>query len=72
MKFIVVEIQTAQDGTVATLINSYDSRREAESRYHTILAAAAISTLPIHAAMLMTEHGKPIKYEAYDNEEAAQ
>jgi len=69
MAFIVVEIQTAQDGSVGTLINSYDSRKNAESRYHQILAAAAISELPVHAAMLMTEHGKPIKYESYDHEE---
>lgn len=65
--YIVVEIQTGKDGAVGTLINSYDDRRTAESRYHQILSAAAVSSLSVHAAMLMTERGKPLKYEFYDN-----
>lgn len=55
--YIVMEIQTNSDGTVGTLVNSYADRDHAESSYHTILAAAALSSLPCHAAVLLTEQG---------------
>ena len=57
MKYIVVEIQTNQDGAVGTLVNAYDDRNSAESQYHTVLAAAAISQLPCHSAILVTQEG---------------
>ena len=57
MKYLVIEIQTAQDGTVSNLVSAYDTRNEAESAYHTVLAAAAVSELPCHAAVLMTNEG---------------
>lgn len=63
--YIVTELQTYADGTVGTIVNNYTSRAEAESRYHTILAAAAISNVPTHAAVLMTEEGFPLMHEAY-------
>ena len=70
MTFIVLEIQTAQDGTTGTLVNAYTNQNEAESRYHQVLAAAAISALPTHAAVLLTDHGQTLKHDAYDHREA--
>ena len=55
--YIVLEIQTSASGSVSTLIDAYESRDQAESKFHTILAAAAISALPCHAAALLTEQG---------------
>ena len=37
MKYIVVEIQTNNDGGVGNLVNSYDNRDEAESKFHLVL-----------------------------------
>lgn len=71
MTYIVIEIQTIQDGASSTLINAYDNQREAESRYHQILASAALSNIPIHAAVLMTEHGRTLKCEAYEHTQEA-
>ena len=42
MKYIVIEIQTQDDGMVGTLVNAYDARNEAESKYHKVLSAAAV------------------------------
>lgn len=55
--YIVLEIQTNPNGAVGTLVNAYESRDQAESQFHTVLAAAAVSALPCHAAVLMTEQG---------------
>jgi len=68
MKYIVVEIQTMTDGTVAIQNFQKNSRNEAESTYHSILASAAISQLPVHAAVLMTNEGFIIMNQAYKHE----
>ena len=65
--FIVIEIQKTDDSTVATLVSSHETRKEAESKYHTVLAYAAISELRTHSAMIMTDEAIPIKYEYYEN-----
>lgn len=63
MNYIVMELQT--DTTTATLVNQYDNRAAAESAYHGILAAAAVSSVPVHAAVLMTEEGFVLRNECY-------
>ena len=68
--YIVMEIQTNSDGTVGTLVNAYDSREQAESSYHTILAAAALSSRPCHAAVLLTEQGLILANGYYEHGEA--
>lgn len=67
--YIVLEIQASD--TIATTINSYEDRNTAESRYHQILAAAAMSTVPHHSAVLMNEIGDPIKSDSYTHEVTA-
>lgn len=69
--YIINEIQTAVDGTVTVLTTQKTSRNEAESTYHSILAAAALSSLPCHAASIMTEEGFPIMHQAYRPEIAS-
>lgn len=62
--FIVMEIQKTGD-QIATLVNTYATRNEADSKFHTVLAAAAISNVPLHACVMMTETGAPLRYENY-------
>lgn len=69
MKFIVIEMQTKTDGTVGNLVWSYDSRNEAESKFHAVLSAAAVSDLPCHAACIMQSDGKLLDRGCYTNEE---
>lgn len=68
MKFIVFEIQTYADGTVGTLVNTADTYNEAKSIYHTKLAAAAISSVPIHSVVIMTADGVTSDQESYRHE----
>lgn len=65
MKFIVIEIQTNSDGTVGNIVQAFDTQEQAESTYHSILASAAISKLPVHAAALMTNEGYCMEYRCY-------
>lgn len=63
--YIVLEIQKFDDSSVSTLVNSFINRNEAESNYHTVLAAAAISTVYQHSAIMMEDNGTPLRYESY-------
>lgn len=63
--YIVIEIQTSALGVVSTLTYQYDERDAAEAKYHQILAAAATSSLPVHAAVMLTNAGTMIKSEFY-------
>ena len=52
--FIIIEIQKDANGNVATLITQQSNRDQADSTYHTILASAAVSSLPEHGAVMLT------------------
>ncbi len=73
MKYITFEIQSYNDGTVGTLVETFNDRLQAESKYHTILAAAAVSAVPVHSAVLMTDEGFVLMADCYkDKPQAAQ
>lgn len=63
--YIVIELQTMADGKVANLVTQHASRAEAESKFFTVLAAAAVSDMPCHAAALMTSTGTAIESRFY-------
>lgn len=65
--YIVMEIQ--KTGTVATLVTAYEDRNQAEQKYHTVLAAAAVSAVPKHGAVMLTDEGVRLKGECYIHEE---
>lgn len=67
MHYIVLEIQKTDK--IAMLSTSYDDRNAAESKFHAVLAAAAISKVPLHSAVIMTETGKVLNSETYSHEE---
>lgn len=66
--FYVIEIQT-NDQTGAVIPFSYTDRNDAEAKYHTLLAAAATSSVRKHGAMIFNEDGFIIKTEVYNHEE---
>ena len=66
--FIVIELQTINDSQVANIVNAYTDQKVAEQKYHTILAAAAVSSLPCHAAVMLDEKGRMIKSEYYTHD----
>lgn len=68
MTYIVIELQTMKDGSVANLVTQHATEDEAQSKYHTILAAAAVSELPVHGAVLMTNSGVTLENRYYERE----
>lgn len=65
MKYIVIELQTDSNSNVANIVSKYDTANEAESKFHTILAAAAVSNVPVHAAIMMTNFGDSLGAKYY-------
>ena len=63
--FIVVELQKYQDGTVGNIVTAYETQADAESKYHSVLAAAAVSDLPSHSATLLAEEGFSVANQCY-------
>lgn len=66
--YIVIEMQTS-GGTTSLLPNTYADKNVAENKYHTILAAAATSSVPIHSAVILDEFGTILRSEFYQHEE---
>lgn len=62
--FIVTEIQTVS-GRTATITTAFATLNEADNKYHSVLAAAAVSDVEIHAAIMYTNSGSCIKSECY-------
>ena len=62
--FIILEVQSTENAT-SVLSFTYEDGNVAENKYHTILAYAATSSVPMHSAVLMNEMGGVIKKEYY-------
>lgn len=65
MTYIVIEMQTNGGTTAIVPPVSYINRNAAEAAFHTILAAAATSTVEKHVAVMLTEDGRIVKTECY-------
>jgi len=70
-KYLVVEIQTWDTGAIQTPTNAFDTQANAEAKYHDILSKAAVSQLPKHAAVLMTNDGYVMETKCYEHEVAS-
>ena len=67
MNFIVIELQTTE--TTAALNFVFANRLQAEQKYHEVLSYAAVSSVPVHSAVMITSEGVLIKHESYFHEE---
>ena len=74
MTYIIVEVQTYDNGSIGHLTYQLGDQSSAEQKYHTCLAAAAVSTLPCHAVAMLDSQGRLIKREMYkhDTEESTE
>lgn len=68
--FIILEVQSNKDETAGTLVNTYSAaqKSEAESQYHLILSAAAVSTIYKHSVFMLRDDGRLVKSECYAHE----
>lgn len=64
--FVVLEIQKSEN-SLSVLHFEYTDRGTAENKYHTVLAAAATSSVPIHSAVMLNEYGMIVKNEYYEH-----
>ena len=64
MKYLVIELQGTGE-SVSNIVTTHDTINEAESKYHQILGAAAVSSIPVHAAVILTDEGHSMKHECY-------
>ena len=73
-QYYIIEIQQYLNGEFGHIVHyAYDenatmARLKAESKYHEVLAAAAISQLPQHSATLLTSDGRAIMNQCYKHE----
>ena len=61
--YLVIEIQTSDN--IGNLVWALPTLAEAESKYHSVLTAAAISSLPCHACVILRNDGVQIAAQAY-------
>ena len=67
MKYVVIEVQVQQDGTVACLSTVHDTIEEARQKYHQVLSFAAVSQLAQHSCTLMNQMGAVEISECYEH-----
>lgn len=70
MKYYVFEIQKMTNGAFAHIVHEANTRNEAESKFYQVLAAAAISNLPEHSAIMFSGEGFPIMNQSYKHDGA--
>lgn len=66
--YIVLELQTNSDGSVGNFVWAYATKEEAFAKFHAVLSAAAVSALPVHAAVILDNHGLQIAAQSFEHE----
>ena len=70
-QYYVIELQKYVDGSYGDIKHvTWDedptkARLKAESKFYEVLSAAAVSELPVHAAIMFTSEGVPIMNQRY-------
>ena len=70
MNYVVTEIKTTSGTTTVVTPAAFTTRDNAENRYHTLCAAAAISNQAVDCVVLMREDGIMIERECFKHAEA--
>lgn len=65
--YTVIEIQTT-NGTTSAIMTTNLTREVAYQKFHTILAAAAVSSVGIHTAVILNDHGYIEKTEYFEHD----
>lgn len=66
--YIVIELQTNGDKNTH-LIDKYTDNAKAVQKYFQILAAAAVSKVECHTAVILTETGRVVRSETFNHEQ---
>lgn len=72
-QYYVVELQQYESGEYGHLVHfAYDeddttARLKCESKFYEVLAAAAVSELPKHSAIMFDINGVPLMHKCYEH-----
>lgn len=64
--YTTVENQIRPDGSKGLLYDHFETIEQAEAKYYTVCAAAAVSDIPYHSAHLIRSDGIMIEGKVYD------
>lgn len=67
--YIVIELQTSDGGSVGNFVWAFTTLEQAESKYHAVLAAAAVSALPVHSCVILRNDGQQMAAQSYKHGE---
>lgn len=62
----VIEIQKSGE-TATPLVQLFEDDAQAKSRYHELLSIAAVSSVPEHSVILVSEEGSYMFHEKYEH-----
>lgn len=65
--YIIQEIQTSGGNTALLPAITKSDKNEMESTVHSILAAAAISSVEVHTVIVYDEHGNTVNHKYYEH-----
>lgn len=65
--YIIQEMQTTNNQTALVPALTFTDKNQAESAYHTALAAAAVSKVQVHTVLMFDEHGNTLKRDFYEH-----
>jgi hypothetical protein len=66
--YIVIELQTDANGHVANIVTAYDNYPQAQQKFYTICAAAAVSDVPVHSAVILDNTGRRLASESFNHD----
>lgn len=66
MFYTVIENQLRVDGSFGLLYDHFADYTAALAKFYTVCAAAAVSEIPYHAAMVIGDNGMVLKSEIFD------
>lgn len=66
--YLVIEIQKVNE-QISNIVTSHNTLQDAEHKFYTIVAAAAISTIEKHGAVLLNEDGFPLERMVFEHKE---
>ena len=67
--YAALQIKLKSDGTMTVDRFVKETREQAEQAFHSILSGAAVSTHPVHSAMIINPEGVTLKRECYKHEQ---
>lgn len=65
--YIIQEMQTTGNQTALCPAQTFTDRNQADSAYHTALAAAAVSSVQVHTVVMLDEHGNTVQRDYYEH-----